>query len=194
MKLPLQITVRNMEPSNAAETHIREKLGKLEEHYKGIISCRVMVEAPHRHKNKGGEYNIRIDLKVPGKEIVVKKVSDPDIYIAIRDAFNALRRRMDGVRRRQRQEVKTHEETPRGKVVSLFPAEDYGFLETEDGREVYFHRNSVLNGGFERISTGTEVRFVEEMGEEGPQASTVTVTRNPREENKETKGEIPLPS
>ncbi len=194
MKLPLQITVRNMEPSKAVETHIHDKLEKLEEHHSEIISCRVMVEAPPHHKNKGESFNIRIDLKVPGKEVVVKKVSDPEVYIAIRDAFSALRRRLDGVRRRRRQEVKRHEETPRGKVVKLFPAEDYGFLEAVDGREVYFHRNSVLNGGFERISTGSEVRFVEEMGEEGPQASTVTVIRRRREEEKESSGEIALPS
>jgi len=57
----------------------------------------------------------------------------------------------------------------------LFPKQDYGFLETPDGREIYFHRNSVLHPGFDRLEIGTEVRFVEELGQEGPQASTVAI-------------------
>ncbi|HEY5649575.1 MAG TPA: HPF/RaiA family ribosome-associated protein [Nitrospiria bacterium] len=171
MNVPVQITVRNMPASKAVEDNIHERFERLEALCSRATSCRVTIESPPRHSHKGGRFSIRIDLKLPKREVVVKKVSNPDIFVAIRDAFNALRRQLEDFRRKQRGEIKTHEETPHGKVVRIL--EDYGFLETEDGREIYFHRNSVLNGGFEKISVGSEVRYSEEMGEEGPQASTV---------------------
>jgi len=174
MKLPLQITVRNMPASKAVEDNIHERFERLEPLCSRATRCRIIIEAPPRHHHKGGSFSIGIDLKIPGREVVVKKISNPDIYVAIRDAFNAARRQLEDFRRRQRGAIKSHEEVPRGRVVRIFPTEDYGFLEGEDGRGIYFHRNSVLNGGFEKISVGSEVRYSEEMGEEGPQASTVT--------------------
>jgi cold shock CspA family protein len=121
---------------------------------------------------------VRIDLTVPGTELVVSRESGlnhahEDAYVAIRDAFKAARRKLDNYTRRQRQEVKTHEAPPHGHVAQLFPEEGYGKIETPDGREIYFHKNSVLNGGFAKLVAGSEVRFVEESGEKGPQASTV---------------------
>lgn len=175
MKLPLQITVRDVSLSGAVEADIREKATKLDSFYDQIMSCRVIVEAPHRHQHQGVLYNVRIDLTVPGKEIVVKHEPHEDIYVAVRDAFDAARRQIEDFARRQRGDVKAHETPPHARVSKLFPAEGYGFLETPDGREIYFHRNSVLQGGFDRLSTGAEVRFSEEMGEKGPQASTVAL-------------------
>ena len=58
----------------------------------------------------------------------------------------------------------------------MFPLEDYGFIKTHDGRRVYFHRNSVLDGRFDELDLESEVVFVEEMGNVGPQASTVRLT------------------
>lgn len=174
MELPLQITVRNASVSEAVKDNIREKAEKLDSFYPKITSCRVIVEAPHRHKNKGLLYNVRIDLTVPGSELVIKREPHEDIYVAVRDSFDAARRRLEELARRQRGQVKQHEASPTARVLRLFPLEDYGFLETPDGREVYFHKNSVLNGGFDRLAVGTEVRFAEEAGEKGPQASTVT--------------------
>ncbi len=174
MKIPLQITVRNLSLSEAAEKDIREKAESLNSFNGQIISCRVVVDAPHRHHHKGVLYNIKIDLTVPGKEFVVTREEDEDIYVAIRDGFDAVRRRLEDFTRRQRGEVKAHEEvSPAAKVIRLFPREGYGFLETDDGREIYFHRNSLLNEEFEHLKVGSTVRFVEEVGEKGPQASTV---------------------
>lgn len=174
MKLPLKITFRNMNPSGTIEDHVRERVERLERHHDRIMGCRVTVELPHRHRNKGERYNVRIDLTLPGKELVVKRVADPDAYVAVRDAFDVLQRRLEEHARRQRGEVKHHESLPYGRVIRIFPQEGYGFLETPDGREIYFHRNSVLNSGFDRLEVGAEVRFAEEAGEQGPQASTVT--------------------
>ena len=73
MEIPLQITFRNMPPSEAIEDNIREKLSKLESFYDRIMSCRVIVEAPHRHHRKGNVYEVRIDLTVPGGELVINR-------------------------------------------------------------------------------------------------------------------------
>jgi ribosomal subunit interface protein len=174
MKIPLQITVRNLSLSEAAENDIRAKVKDLELFNGQIISCRVVVDAPHRHHHKGLLYSIRVDLKVPTKEFVITREKHEDIYVAIRDAFDAVRRRLEDFSRRQRGEVKLHEETsPYGTVIRIFPLEGYGFIETEDEREVYFHRNSVLKEDFGYIKIGSNVRFVEEVGEKGPQASSV---------------------
>ena len=70
-------------------------------------------------------------------------------------------------------QVKRHEAAPQGRVARLFPEEGYGFIESVDGREIYFHRNAVVNGGFERLAVGAAVRFAEASGDKGPQASTV---------------------
>jgi ribosomal subunit interface protein len=175
MMIPLQITVRNVSLSEAAKQAIREKAEKLDKFYDRIMSCRVVVEAPHRHNRHGVLYNVRIDLTVPGGELLVKREPHEDLYVAIRDAFDAARRQLEDYARRQRGQVKLHEESPQARVSKLFPGEDYGFLETPDEREIYFHRNSVLNGGFERLEVGSFVRFTEEMGEQGPQATTVAI-------------------
>lgn len=180
MQLPLEITFRNMDSSEALESNIREKADKLERYYDRIMSCRVAVEAQHRHHHKGNIYHCRIDLTVPGKELVVSREphrnhAHEDPYVAVRDAFDAMRKQLEAFARQQRGEVKTHEAPPHGRVIELVPSQDFGRIGTADGREVYFHRNSVVNGDFEKLDVGSEVRFVEEAGDEGPQASTVSV-------------------
>lgn len=202
MKIPLQITFRHMPPSPAIEENIREKAAKLDDLHDGIMGCRVAVEAPHRHHHKGKAYVVRIDLTVPGGELVInrepkrlvakkangaeepegdfaelhepsKHAAHEDVYVAIRDAFNAAGRKLQNHARRRRGQVKVHEPQPMARVASLLPMEDHGFLLTPDGREVYFHRNSVLAPGFDRLEIGHEVHFAEELGDKGPQASTV---------------------
>ncbi len=173
MKLPLQITARNISLSEAAETSIREKAAKLDTFYDRIMSCRVVVDAPHRHQHQGVQYNVRIDITVPGGELVVKREPHEDLYVAIRDAFDAARRQIQGYARKQRGDIKVHESHPQGHVLRLFPDNDYGFIGTPDGREVYFHRNSIKDNDFDKLVTGMEVRFVEEQGADGPQATAV---------------------
>jgi cold shock CspA family protein len=98
-----------------------------------------------------------------------------DLEIAIRDAFDAARRKLEDFARRQRGTVKHHEELPHAHISALFPDKGYGFLTTLDNREIYFHEHSVLNYDFKHLKVGMKVRFVEEQGVKGPQASTVTV-------------------
>jgi ribosomal subunit interface protein len=180
MELPLQITFRNMDSSPAIEAKIRESAAKLDRFYDHIMSCRVVVEAPHRHHRRGHLYHVRIDLTVPDGELLVTR--DPaehdahrDVYVAIRNAFNAAARQLEDHARRQQRRVKLHAAAAAARIARLFPGEGYGFLETPEGREIYFHKNSVVGDEFERLAVGTQVRFVEEQGEKGPQASTVQV-------------------
>jgi ribosomal subunit interface protein len=175
VELPLQITVRNASISEAVEEDIREKAASLDSFYGHIMGCRVAVEAPHRHQHRGILYNVRIDITVPGSELVIKREPHEDVYVAVRDAFDAARRQLEDFARRQRGDVKTHEPPSHARISKLFTDEGYGFLKTADDREIYFHRNSVLHEGFGRLKIGTEVRYAEEMGEKGPQASTVAI-------------------
>lgn len=180
MQLPLQITFRDMPPSEAVENKIREKAAKLDKFFDRIMACRVSVEAPHAHQNKGKLFHIRIDITVPNGEIVVSRDNHDDhahedIYVAIRDAFNAAQRQLQEYAAKIRRDIKSHDVPPHGRVMALFPEMEYGTIQTPDGREIYFHKNSVLSSEFERLEVGREVRFVEEAGDEGPQASTVQV-------------------
>jgi cold shock CspA family protein/ribosome-associated translation inhibitor RaiA len=199
MILPLQITFRNMESSEVVKGWIRKEADKLEEFHGKITGCRVVVELPNRRRKAGNLYHVRVDLTVPGSEMVVKrqpnlralprrlerkptkslevKAPHKDLRQAINDAFGAMKRRLQDYSRRRRRQVKTHEAPPLGRVTRLFPRKGYGFLETAAGREVYFHKNSVLNNAFERLANGSAVSFIEERGEQGPQASTVKLVR-----------------
>ena len=178
MQKPLQINFRHMEPSEAVAARLREEVDKMETFCDRIIGCSVTFEAPHQHQRQGKLYLVRIDLSVPGKEIVVNrehhdKHAHEDPYVAIRDAFNAMRRQLQDYMRQQRGQVKVHDQPTTGRVARMFPEDDFGFLESADGIDVYFHRNSVLGDEFDRLKVGSMVRFVEEQGAEGPQASTV---------------------
>jgi ribosomal subunit interface protein len=169
-----------MEPSPALEAVVRERAAKLEKFCDEIIGCQVMFEEPHRHHHQGNLYHFRIDLTVPGKEIVVRRSPDDehaheDAFVALRDAFDSVRRQLEDYVRIRRGKVKTHEVPAHGRVIRLAPEQDHGRLETPDGREIYFHRNSLIDTDFDDLSIGTELRFVEEAGEKGPQASSVFV-------------------
>ncbi len=178
MKQPLQITFRDMPHSDALETHIREKAAKLDEFYEHIMGCHVVVEQPHGHQRQGKLFHVAIDLTVPTGELVVNRSpkdhqAHEDAYVAIRDAFNAMRRKLQNFSSKQRGDVKTHSVPAHGKVSEMVPHQDYGRILTPEGRDIYFHRNSVVNGDFDSLEIGSEVRFDEAPGDDGPQASTV---------------------
>lgn len=173
MQVPLELSTRRITLSPALEAELRKRAAKLERHYDRITSCRIAVELPSNHHNEGGPYRVRVDITVPGSELVADKEAE-DLSIAIREAFEAAERQVEEFSRRRRGEVKTPVGPPTGRVVRLFPEEGFGFVEASDGREVYFHRNAVLEG-FEILEVGSEVRFAEEQGIEGPQASTVSL-------------------
>ncbi len=176
MRLPIEITVHDMGHSEAIEAKIRERAERLDQFSPNISRCEVWVNAPHRHHRKGQIFDLRIRLTVPGEEIVIDHQPErEDVYVAIRESFDAVRRQLEDYERRRRGWIKKHEPVPRAMVQKLFPIEGYGFLTTPEGREVYFHRNAVQEIAFEDLHIGTPVAFAEEEGSEGPQATLVRV-------------------
>jgi ribosomal subunit interface protein len=175
----VQIAFRGMDSSSALEAKIMEKSKKLERLHDRITSCRVVVEAPHRRSRKGKLYLVTVDVTVPGAELVVNTEkrhhrSHEDVYVALRDAFSAMKRQLEDYAREKSGQVKTHESPPQGTVVRLF--QNHGFIETVDQGEIYFHRNSVVDGRFAELGEGVQVRYSATDGEKGLQATTVYAT------------------
>ena len=177
METPLRIEFQGMEPVEMVRQEIERYVAGLGDRFGRVTACHVVVKAPGQHHRTGGLYEINIRLALPdGKEVDIARTPRADerhgdIHFAVHDAFKRARRRLQDQARRLQGQVKVHEAQPTGTVTRL--ENDFGFLETPDGRDVYFHRNSVLNGGFAQLSPGARVTFAEEMGEKGPQASTV---------------------
>lgn len=178
MRIPLQVTFRNMPHSDAIEAKIIEKSAKLDRFFDRIMSCRVVVDETQRRQHKGKIYSIHLDVTVPGKELAISRQENEDPYVAVRDAFNAAVRLLEEHGRILHGEVKARVEPDRGRIVKIFPESDYGFIKTTDSREIYFHGNSLLDGiELAQLKFGTEVSFIEEQGEKGPQAARVAVSR-----------------
>jgi cold shock CspA family protein/ribosome-associated translation inhibitor RaiA len=181
MQIPVDITFKEMAKSDALEARVREWVDKLERVYDRIVRCEVMIETPHRHHRNGRQFHVRVRLTVPGGEIVASHDPGPDeahedAYVALRDAFTAAKRQLqDHVRnsyKRGEGRPKESNGSAHGRVTFIDVEKEWGWIEPDDGRRIYFHRNSVL-GGIDQVAVGDEVRFTEEDGNEGPQASTV---------------------
>jgi cold shock CspA family protein len=182
MKTQPHIVYRGFGPSPALTQRINEELQDLERIWDRITGCHVSLEQPHRHKRHGKHFLAKIELFVPGKVLTVGR--DPaehpgfeDPYAAVNEAFDMLRRQLREYVREKRGHAKHHARQPAGVVTQLFGDRECGFLRSEDGRDIYFHRNSVLGAGWERLKVGSRVSYAEEPGNEGPQASTVRVAR-----------------
>jgi cold shock CspA family protein len=196
--IPTQVTFRGLQHSDALESEIRQRVAWLEQFYDGIVRCRVLIEIPHRHRHDGRHFHVRVEMTVPGGTPIVVS-HDPSLHgglkdlqevahhkgtevegvhryaaVAIREAFDAARRRLEDFAREQRGAVKTHQVPASGEVVDLDTVGGFGFIQSGESR-IYFHRASVLDDGFDQLTIGTRVAFVEERGEQGPQASTVRV-------------------
>ena len=179
MEAPAQIDFQGIEPSESVRQTIAAHIAGLEQRYGRLTACRVVLEGPGGHHRTGGLYEVNIRLALPdGREVDVGRTATADerhadLDFAVNNAFKRARRRLQDKVRRMQGQVKVHEARPIGAVIRLDAAGGFGFLESTDGREVYFHQNSVLDGAFSRLRVGTPVTFAEEIGEKGPQASTV---------------------
>jgi cold shock CspA family protein len=196
--IPIQVTFRGLGHSAALEDIIRERVAWLEQFYAGIVRCRVAVELPHRHRHDGRHIHVRIEMTVPGGSPLVVS-HEPTMHghlkddqaqehhkqteaaaghryasVAIHEAFDAARRRLEDFAREQRGTVKTHEAPLHGEIVELNPVDGFGVIHSGEDR-IYFHRASVLGDAFDRLTVGTQVAFAEEHGDKGPQATTVRI-------------------
>ncbi|MEW6569812.1 MAG: HPF/RaiA family ribosome-associated protein [Nitrospirota bacterium] len=182
MQVPLKMAFRDISPyEDEVRDEVRRLADKLDKFYPGIISCRIVVEKPHKRHREGNLYRATIVLNVPNKQIVVNREhpfhhSHEDIFVAIRHAFEDACRQLEEYALVKYGDIKDHDLLPHGVISKLYPDKGYGFIQSWGGREIYFHRNSSLDG-FENLKVGMEVRFNEEQGEEGPQATTVKIIR-----------------
>jgi len=181
METPIQIEFQGMEPIEHVRSAIAKHVTDLESRFGRVTAGRVVLKSPGAHHRTGGRYEINIHLALPnGREVNIDRTAtaderQADISFAVNDAFKRARRRLQDQVRRMQGHVKTHEERPIGTVTKLDAERGCGFLATKDGREIYFHQNSVLDGRFRHLTPGTRVLFSEEMGDKGPQASTVNL-------------------
>jgi cold shock CspA family protein len=179
METTPHIDFQGMQASPEFRARILDQIERLEKHYGRMTSCRVVVKAPGGRRQTGGLFEINIHLSLPDeREVAVERTPPLDerfssFDFALNDAFNKAGRQLQDQVRRMRGKVKHHEEGPAGVVRRLMREDGYGFLESADGREIYFHRNSVREPGFDTLQPGARVTFVEEEGESGPQASRV---------------------
>jgi cold shock CspA family protein len=182
MQEPLQIAFQNMDHSDALEARVRELWGKLERHYDGIISARIVVAAPHKQPHKSS-LGISISIGVPGRDIVVKreqKLHEADNHATwvLNEAFGAAERQLEDYAQKQRRDVKTHEgEREYARIVRLYPDQEYGFIETRDQLSIYFHKAVLRDASFEEVKEGSEVLYTlaPDEGPMGPMASSVWV-------------------
>jgi cold shock CspA family protein/ribosome-associated translation inhibitor RaiA len=185
MQTQPQVTFDDLPIDDRVRATAYDHIDELERAYGRITGCHVVIAQPHRHHQQGGLYSVSIDLVVPGGEIVVNREhsrdhAHEDVYVAMRDAFLAARRRLEDHTRRIRGDTKTHGPRPRGHVSQIFPLKGYGFIKTSDGRDVYFHRHAFSDQDYRLVDIGSEVFFTEEEGDDGPQAAHVQLVHHQR--------------
>ena len=178
MQTQAQVSFDDIPIDEAVRDAALEHIDQLERFCDRITGCHVVIAQPHRHHREGRLYSVRVDVRVPGGEIVVNRDhhldhAHEDVFVAIRDSFAAARRRLEDHVRRQRGSEKTHAVRTQGHVSQIFPLQGYGFIETLDGREIYFHRHAMTDHDFQLIEVGSSVFYSEEEGDEGPQAAFV---------------------
>jgi cold shock CspA family protein len=165
--------------SEALQYKIADHVADLERMYGRLTACHVSLEPPGHHQRKGGLFHVSIHLALPdGREVSAGATPTADkrhsnVLFALNDAFRRARRQLQDHARKMRGQVKIHGTQPSGTVIRFDPQSGFGFIEAEDGHEVYFHKNSMIGGRPSQIRRGARVTFVEEIGEKGPQASTV---------------------
>lgn len=178
MKQPLQITFHGLEPSAAVEAAAREKADKLDQFCADIMSCRVAIELLHKHRHQGRPFAVRIDLTVPGHELAVDRVQHEDVYVALREAFDGMRRQLEDRVRQTRGQQKEHVQPMRGKLVRLDAEQRFGFIETAEGDDYYFAPENLEGAQFEHLREGAEVQFIPEVAAEGRQAKRVSLGKH----------------
>ncbi|HEY4114772.1 MAG TPA: HPF/RaiA family ribosome-associated protein [Rhizomicrobium sp.] len=181
MDIPLEIVFHGMKPSAAVEALVREHVGKLEKRFEHIIGCRVAIEIPHRQHRTGNVPEVHIEIRVPRKELVISrephKVKDRrakiDVNAVLKDAFGAAEKQLTEYKRQLNGDVKPKDAPLGGYVSELIAEKSYGFIATGAGEDLYFHRNSVADDGFDDLREGDAVQYTVVPGDKGPGAGRV---------------------
>lgn len=178
MKQPMELRFLGMEPSAAVEAAARDKVAKLDQFCRDLMACRVTIELLHKHKHQGRPFAVRVDVTLPGRELSVDRVQHEDVYVALRDAFDDMKRQLEDVVRRVRRQEKAHPSLLHGQVVRFDDADRCGFIRAADGNEYWFGPENVAGTPFEHIELGTEVQFIPEVAAEGRQAKRVSLGKH----------------
>lgn len=176
--LPVQITIRDLPFSPALETNVRKRAEKLNRYCDRITSCRIVIEMMQKHKHQGKLFNVRIDITIPGKEFATTRKVDEDVYVAIRESFNAIVRQLEEYSKKRHGRVKTHNGVMHGHVARIMPVEGYGFIEGVDGNEYYFSVTNVSYPNSQQLAIGDAVEYMVETLSEGRQAQHIIKERH----------------
>jgi cold shock CspA family protein/ribosome-associated translation inhibitor RaiA len=185
MQIPIQITFKGIDQSDAVESAIRQRATRLERFGHRITRFHVIVDMPHHHRHTGNHYAVRVEVTTPTGEVFVTRDtpldnSRKDFQSVLRDAFDATARHLEGDSQRQEGDAKAHAQPAHGRITRLFPEDGYGFLTTAEGEEVYFHHNSVSEGSFAQLDIGRDVHFTlaPEDSDQGSRAASVHLLRS----------------
>lgn len=184
MERPLEIAFHNMTSSASLEEEIRDHVDKLEKHFGRLTACRVSVEALHRQHRTGNIYEVHITMSVPGRDLAISRephkprehYAHPDVRVCLREAFRAAERQLQVFKDKRGQPEKVvgaNASALTGQVALIEPGQDHGFILTNTGSQLYFHRDSVTDGRFDDLHLGDIVHYVEEEGDAGPTATKV---------------------
>ena len=181
MQEPPKISYHNLTPSPAVETLVHRRIKVLELRHDRITGCEVTMEAPQKRKRHGRIFKVRLNLHLPGPDLSISKEiaqgsAQDDLILAVNRAFTAAetvlkkrKKKMDGI------EVKHHPPVLHGKIIELEPELGYGWVQADDGRKVYFQRDSLTSDDWEDLDKGTRLRFREMQGDKGPFAASVAI-------------------
>jgi len=186
MQIAPEIVYHDVERSEWVENYILERMRRLDKFAQGITRCHVTLTREQGSRQKGNRYSVMVEVRIPPQhDLAIKKEKEiremrTQLPAVINLAFAAIERQLKKTAALRRYEQKDHNDKQSRGIVEQLLADGYGFIRTvDDNRQFYFHRNSVLHEGFERLAIGTEVRFSAEEGEQGPQASSVQIVSKP---------------
>lgn len=184
MDRPLEIAFHNISSSESLEALIREKFARLEKRFPRLVGARVSVEALHRQHRAGNIYECHVVLSVPGRDLAVthephrakEEYAHPDVRVSIREAFETAERMLLDFKDQLREDTSDPTGSAvAGQVALIEPGADHGFILTNTGSQLYFHRDSVTNADFANLKPGQEVHYVEEEGDTGPVATKIRI-------------------
>jgi cold shock CspA family protein/ribosome-associated translation inhibitor RaiA len=189
MQTAPEVIFHDVDRSAWVENYIHERLQRLDKFAEGITSCRVSLTQDQASHHKGNRYSVMVEVRTPpNHDLAARKAKiirdmPTQLPALINLAFGAMERQLKKTAELRRGEGRNpenrHDGQVHGIVEKLFE-EGYGFLRAVGNeRQVYFHRNSVLHGDFDRLAVGTEVRFIPQDGDDGPQASSVRIVAKP---------------
>ncbi len=175
--MDLKVEARNVELRKGWQKKIDEEKEKLVRHFANfVLHLRVSIEATAHHKEGG--YELKLVASVPNDTVVVARKGE-NVGPLLIEAFDVLTAQMKEIQRKKRQSQKSADDvddgTQYGVIRKVSPFESYGFIVSQDAREIYFHENALKDVAIDSLTEGDSVMYGESVGDKGPQASWVRI-------------------